>query len=454
MNAPTARLFVAIDPPAEIREMLAPLCGGLPGSKWTRPGQLHVTLRFLGAVPEDAVTGIGARLRGTDFPAFDLVGRGFGVFPSFRSPRVLWIGLSPAAPLEALHDEIERRLEGAAAPDERRLSPHLTIARLDGTPPEAVRDWIGARARFETPPWNVKAFSLYASTLMPSGAIHRQLGSYPALRPGSGTGLSSAPMPAPLPAAESLASRARAAIAVLDLTSLRAEDTPATVAALCRRAVEPWPGSPSAAAVCILPRLVAAARRELSGTRVCIASVAGDFPSGRAPLAEKIEEVRRAVGDGADEIDAPIDRRAFARGDDRRVAEEIAAIREACPASTLKVILETGELGSEQNIRRAAGIALEAGADFVKSSTGTIPAGATLDSIRVLLEAARDAEIRLGRRVGVKASGGIRRREEAFAYIDLARRIRGPEGSHPGRFRIGASSLLDDLVALSREDAR
>jgi deoxyribose-phosphate aldolase len=261
-------------------------------------------------------------------------------------------------------------------------------------------------------------------------------------------------MTAGIPAAELLSSRAFAAISVLDLTSLRPDDTPETIARLCRRAAAPAPGSPSAAAVCVLPRLVAAARKELRGTGVRIASVAGDFPSGRAPLAEKIEEVRRAVAEGADEIDAPIDREAFGDGAERRVADEIAAIRQACPGSTLKVILETGELGPEERVRRAAFIAIAAGADFVKSSTGTIPAGAALDTIRMLLEEARDAEHRLGRRVGVKASGGIRRHADAFAYLDLAERIRGPEGALPGRFRIGASSLLEDLVAASHGAGR
>jgi 2'-5' RNA ligase len=179
MNPAAARLFVAIDPPAALRETLASLPRDLPGAKWTRPEQLHVTLRFLGAVPVDAVAGIADRLRGAAFRGFELSGRRFGVFPSFRSPRVLWIGLSPAAPLETLHDEIERRFEGAVASDDRRFSPHLTIARLDGTPAAAVRAWIENRDTFSTPPWSVTAFSLYASTLTPSGAIHRELESYP-----------------------------------------------------------------------------------------------------------------------------------------------------------------------------------------------------------------------------------------------------------------------------------
>ncbi len=261
-------------------------------------------------------------------------------------------------------------------------------------------------------------------------------------------------MAGPIPAADASAARAFAVIALLDLTSLREDDTAATIAALCRRAAAPSPGAPAAAAVCVLPRFVSAARRELLGSAVRVAAAAGDFPSGGAPLSERLEEVRRAAGEGADEIDAPIDRGAFRRGEERRVADDVAAIRAACGGTTLKVILETGELLSGERIRRAAEIAIAAGADFVKSSTGTIAAGATVEAVRVLLEAARDAEARFGRRVGVKASGGIRRREDAFAFFDLARTIRGGEGATPERFRIGASSLLDDLVAASQEGDR
>ncbi|HET9793656.1 MAG TPA: RNA 2',3'-cyclic phosphodiesterase [Thermoanaerobaculia bacterium] len=179
MNAAAARLFVAIDPPEPVRESLAPICRDLAGAKWTRPGQLHVTLRFLGSVPVEAVAGIAERLRAVSFEPFELTARGFGVFPSFRSPRVLWIALSPAAPLEELHDAVERRLDGAVAPDEKRFSPHLTLARLDGTRGSAVREWIARREAFSTAPWSVPSFSLYASSLTPSGAVHRELGSYP-----------------------------------------------------------------------------------------------------------------------------------------------------------------------------------------------------------------------------------------------------------------------------------
>ncbi len=179
MSGGSARLFVAVDPPGEVREALGEIARDLAAAKWTRPGQLHVTLRFLGSVPVDAVPEIAGRLRGAGGRSFELAARGFGVFPSFRAPRVLWIGLSPAAPLEELHDAVERRLEGAVAAEEKRFSPHLTIARLDGTRGAAVREWIARREPFSTARWTVRAFSLYASTLTPSGAIHRELEVFP-----------------------------------------------------------------------------------------------------------------------------------------------------------------------------------------------------------------------------------------------------------------------------------
>ena len=252
-------------------------------------------------------------------------------------------------------------------------------------------------------------------------------------------------------AAASLRERALAAISLLDLTSLNERDTAEGIAALCRRAAAPGPSVPPVAAVCILPRFVAPARKALAGSAVLVASVAGDFPSGRAPLPAKIEEVRRALGDGADEIDAP---GGFSRGDEGRIAADIAALREACGEATLKVILETAELDSPDRVRRAAEIAIASGADFLKTSTGRIPAGATPEAVRILLEAARDAERRTGRAVGVKASGGIRRKEDAFGYLDLAERILGPAALRRARFRIGASALLDDLAAAASEAGR
>jgi deoxyribose-phosphate aldolase len=242
--------------------------------------------------------------------------------------------------------------------------------------------------------------------------------------------------------AAGLRARAAAAIALLDLTSLDVSDTAEEIAALCRRAAGPAPGLPPAAAVCVLPRFAALARRELSGSSVRVACAAGDFPSGRAPLSARLDEVRRALADGAGEIDAPIDRRAFLAGEEARVADEISAIREACGAAALKVILETGELGTDDRIRRAAALAIGAGADFLKTSTGRFPVGATPGAARLLLDAAREAT----RPIGVKVSGGVRRIREALAYVDLAERVFGAAAT-PARFRIGASALLDELVA-------
>ena len=242
--------------------------------------------------------------------------------------------------------------------------------------------------------------------------------------------------------AAGLRGRAVAAIALLDLTSLDEDDTAQKIASLCRRAARPAAGLPPAAAVCVLPRFAALARRELSGSRVRVACAAGDFPSGSAPLPARLSEIRGALAGGAGEIDAPIDRRAFLAGEERRVADEIGAIREACGRAILKVILETGELGTEDRIRRAAGIAIGAGADFVKTSTGRFPVGATPEAARILLEAARDAD----RPVGVKVSGGIRRVDDALAYVDLAESVFGAAAT-PARFRIGASALLEELVA-------
>lgn len=181
MNAPVTRLFIAVDPSDSAREAIARACRGLEGARWTRPEQFHVTLRFLGSVETAAVPRIAAALRDVDVPAFDLEAKGFGVFPSLRAPRVLWTGLLPPEPLEALHAAVEARVAAtrAAAADEKRFSPHLTIARLDGTRGSAVREWIERRGPFSAGPWQVETVFLYASTLTASGAIHRKLESYP-----------------------------------------------------------------------------------------------------------------------------------------------------------------------------------------------------------------------------------------------------------------------------------
>jgi len=176
----TARLFVAIDPPEQVRRQITPLCRDLDGARWTRADQLHVTLRFLGTVDAalvgNVVEGLGAIARSP----FSLTAAGFGVFPSFRSPKVLWIGLSPAEGLERLHEAVESSVVRSTTlePDEKRFSPHLTLARLNGARASSVRAWMERRSNFSAGPWEVDGFFLYASTLTPSGAIHRKLETY------------------------------------------------------------------------------------------------------------------------------------------------------------------------------------------------------------------------------------------------------------------------------------
>ncbi len=179
MNPPTSRLFVAIDPPEEVRAALAKICRGLEGARWTKPDQLHVTLRFLGSVDVAATPKIAGALRSIRLAAFALSASGFGVFPSPRAPRILWTALAPAAPLAAIHEAVEKRISGLVPADEKPFSPHLTLARLERIRGNAVRTWIADRERFTAGPWTVDAFALYSSTLTPSGAIHRRIESYP-----------------------------------------------------------------------------------------------------------------------------------------------------------------------------------------------------------------------------------------------------------------------------------
>lgn len=247
----------------------------------------------------------------------------------------------------------------------------------------------------------------------------------------------------------------RLAIACMDLTTLEGMDTPARVGQLCRKALTPDPSDPtvpSVAAVCVYPNLVASARAALEGSQVKVASVATAFPSGQSPLRAKLDEVRIALEAGADEIDMVIDRGAFLAGRYREVATEIAAVRSACGEALLKVILETGELGSYDAIRRASWIAMEAGADFIKTSTGKIAPAATLPVALEMLLAARDFEELTGRAIGVKVAGGIRTAKQALHYLVLVKETRGEARLHPRFFRIGASSLLDDvLMQLAKE---
>src|SRR6516164_6341381 len=232
----------------------------------------------------------------------------------------------------------------------------------------------------------------------------------------------------------------RLALACMDLTTLEGKDTPERVAQLCRKARRPDildPSVPPVAAVCDYPNLVASAKAALEGWPVQVASVATAFPSGQSPLRVKVEEVRAALEAGADEIDMVIDRGAFLAGRYREVAAEVAAVRAACGDALLKVILETGELGSYDAVRRASWIAMEAGADFIKTSTGKVAPAATFPVALEMLLAARDFEEMTRRAVGVKVAGGIRTAKQALQYLVLVKETRGEARLHPRFFRIG-----------------
>jgi deoxyribose-phosphate aldolase len=239
------------------------------------------------------------------------------------------------------------------------------------------------------------------------------------------------------------------AIRCMDLTTLEGADTRGKVAALCSKAVRPQPADPSipsVAAVCIYPSLVADAARHVRGTAVKIASVATAFPSGQSFLDVKLAETREAVAAGAAEVDMVIDRGAFLSGDYQKTYDEIVAVREACGAARLKVILETGELGSYDNVRRASILAMAAGADFIKTSTGKVQPAATPPVSLVMMESIRDFHRETGRPVGFKAAGGIRTSKLAIAYLVLLWETLGGEWMTPERFRLGASSLLNDVL--------
>ena len=241
----------------------------------------------------------------------------------------------------------------------------------------------------------------------------------------------------------------RLAISMIDLTTLEGKDSGGKVRQLCQKALHPLPGDPTVgpvAAVCVYPNLVATAARELAGTPVRVASVATGFPSGLVPLELKLEEARRAVGDGADEVDMVIDRGAFLAGELDRVFDEIARVKEACGTAHLKVILETGELATYDNVRRASALAMSAGADFIKTSTGKIQPAATPGVVLVMLEAIREHYLETGRAVGMKPAGGIRASKQALHLLVLVKETLGDAWLTPERFRIGASTLTNDLL--------
>ncbi|HKH07273.1 MAG TPA: deoxyribose-phosphate aldolase [Acidimicrobiales bacterium] len=244
------------------------------------------------------------------------------------------------------------------------------------------------------------------------------------------------------------------AVRMVDLTTLEGQDTPGKVAALSAKARRPDPGDPTCpavAAVCVYGDLVPTAVEALRGSDVHVAAVATAFPSGRAPRDVKLADVRAAVAAGADEIDMVIDRGAFLAGRYLDVHNEIVAVAEACGDAHLKVILETGELGTYDNVRRAAWLAMLAGGDFVKTSTGKVSPASTLPVGLVLLEAVRDFAAAGGRRVGVKAAGGIRASKDAIRYLVMVNETCGEAWLDPGLFRFGASSLLNDLLMQRRK---
>jgi len=239
------------------------------------------------------------------------------------------------------------------------------------------------------------------------------------------------------------------AIRCTDLTTLEGQDTPGKIVAMCAKAVRPDPADPtipSVAAVCLYPQLVPVARGQLKDTGVKVASVAGSFPSGLGPLDARLREIREVVELGADEVDIVLNRSLFLGGRYAQAFEELIAAREAAGSTHLKVILEVGELGSYDRVRQASMLAMAAGADFIKTSTGKIGTGATLPSALCLMEAAREFSHETGRRVGVKVAGGVRRSKQAIQYLVLVHETLGAEWMTPDRFRIGASSLLNDVL--------
>jgi deoxyribose-phosphate aldolase len=244
------------------------------------------------------------------------------------------------------------------------------------------------------------------------------------------------------------------AVRMVDLTTLEGADTPGKVRGLCAKARRPDPDDPDVppvAAVCVYPDLVGVAKEEVAGSPVVVASVATAFPSGRASRAVKLADVADAVKAGADEVDMVIDRGAFLAGRYAQVYDEVRAVREACGPAHLKVILETGELATLDNVSRASWLAMLAGADFIKTSTGKVSPASTPPVALVMLAAVRDFQVAAGRRVGVKVAGGIRTAKDAVRYLVLVREIAGPEWLTPGYFRIGASSLLNDLLMQRRK---
>jgi deoxyribose-phosphate aldolase len=245
------------------------------------------------------------------------------------------------------------------------------------------------------------------------------------------------------------------AISMIDLTTLEGKDTRGKVWALCQKAMRPDPSDrdvPHVAAVCVYPTMIGFVKEALTGSDVKIAAVATGFPSGQTFTEIKVAETRQTVAAGADEIDMVIDRGAFLSGDYQKVFDEIGDVKEACGPAHLKVILETGELANYDQVRRASLIAMFAGADFIKTSTGKVGTNATLPVTLVMLEAIRDFHHATGKKIGMKPAGGISNAKLALAYLVLLYETMGSEWMNPDMFRFGASTLLNDILMQLRKE--
>lgn len=239
------------------------------------------------------------------------------------------------------------------------------------------------------------------------------------------------------------------ALRMMDLTTLEGSDSDGKVRQLCNKALRPYtelPNIPSVAAVCVYPNRVALAKNILKNSSISVASVATAFPSGMSSLQIKLDDVEYAVSEGADEIDMVISRGAFLSGEYTRVYDEIAQIKQACGSAHLKVILETGELGSLESIRMASDLAMKAGADFIKTSTGKISPAASMPVVLVMLQAIRDNYNSTGVKVGMKPAGGIRSSKQAIQYLVMVKETLGIDWLNPSLFRFGASSLANDVL--------
>ncbi len=247
---------------------------------------------------------------------------------------------------------------------------------------------------------------------------------------------------------DSKMSALKLAISMMDLTTLDAKDTPGKVKQLCAKAIRPheMEGIPSAAAVCVYANLVSVAKEALKGTKIKVAAVSTAFPSGMSNRKFKLEETKYAVAEGADEIDMVISRGHFLKGEYNFVFDEIAAVKEACGEAHLKVILETGELSTLDNVRKASELAIAAGGDFIKTSTGKVQPAATLPVTLVMLETIRDHYYKTGIKIGMKPAGGIATAKLALQYLVMVRETLGEGWLNPDYFRFGASSLANDLL--------